>query len=209
MAFNSHKWIKSFKRSRAVSRKPVTELLKIAGKEVESMDTSGNDPEKWSIKYTDGSSEPYLKHIRDKNKIKVEAELPDEGFSDPNQMREAFIGPFVFGNTTKDDELKAMYDGALDGYANYKKGMVHPRSDYKRAYQAIEKLLKRRGIQVESFNEDSNIFSADDEQSWPSGPFGKKDDYADEAGSSYKRAKDWQIDKPGEDEATKGTGYKA
>lgn len=209
MAFNSHKWIKSFKRSRAVSRKPVTELLKIAGKEVESMDTSGNDPEKWSIKYTDGSKEPYLKHIRDKNKIKVEAELPDEGFSDPDQMREAFIGPFVFGNTTKDDELKAMYDGALDGYANYKKGMVHPRSDYKRAYQAIEKLLKRRGIQVESFNEDSNIFSADDEQSWPSGPFGKKDDYADEAGSSYKRSKDWQTDKPGEDEATKGTGYKA
>ena len=209
MSFNSHKWIKSFKRSRAVSRKPVTELLKIAGKEVESMDTSGNDPEKWSIKYTDGSKEPYLKHIRDKNKIKVEAELPDEGFSDPDQMREAFIGPFVFGNTTKDDELKAMYDGALDGYANYKKGMVHPRSDYKRAYQAIEKLLKRRGIQVESFNEDSNIFSADDEQSWPSGPFGKKDDYADEAGSSYKRSKDWQTDKPGEDEATKGTGYKA
>ena len=209
MAFNSHKWIKSFKRSRAVSRKPVTELLKIAGKEVESMDTSGNDPEKWSIKYTDGSKEPYLKHIRDKNKIKVEAELPDEGFSDPDQMREAFIGPFVFGNTTKDDELKAMYDGALDGYANYKKGMVHPRSDYKRAYQAIEKLLKRRGIQVESFNEDSNIFSADDEQSWPSGPFGKKDDYADEAGSSYKRSKDWQTDKPGEDEATKGPGYKA
>ena len=209
MSFNSHKWIKSFKRSRAVSRKPVTELLKIAGKEVESMDTSGNDPEKWSIKYTDGSKEPYLKHIRDKNKIKVEAKLPDEGFSDPDQMREAFIGPFVFGNTTKDDELKAMYDGALDGYANYKKGMVHPRSDYKRAYQAIEKLLKRRGIQVESFNEDSNIFSADDEQSWPSGPFGKKDDYADEAGSSYKRSKDWQTDKPGEDEATKGTGYKA
>ena len=208
MSFNSHKWIKSFKRSRAVSRKPVTELLKIAGKEVESMDTSGNDPEKWSIKYTDGSKEPYLKHIRDKNKIKVEAELPDEGFSDPDQMREAFIGPFVFGNTTKDDELKAMYDGALDGYANYKKGMVHPRSDYKRAYQAIEKLLKRRGIQVESFNEDSNIFSADDEQSWPSGPFGKKDDYADEAGSSYKRAKDWQIDRPGEDEDTEGTGYK-
>ena len=128
MSFNSHKWIKSFKRSRAVSRKPVTELLRIAGKEVESMDTEGNDPEKWSIKYTDGSEEPYLKHIRDKNKIKVE---------------------------------------------------------------------------------DTNIFSADDEQSWPSGPFGKKDDYADEAGSSYKRSKDWQTDKPGEDEATKGTGYKA
>jgi len=126
-----------------------------------------------------------------------------------NRMHEAFIGPFVFGNTTKVDELKAMYDGALDGYANYKKGMVHPRSDYKRAYQAIEKLLKRRGIQVESFNEDTNITSADDTQAWPSGPFGKKDDYADESPDSYERDKDWQTDKPGEDEATKGTGYKA
>ena len=57
--------------------------------------------------------------------------------------------------------------------------------------------------------DDQNIFSADDQEAWPSGPFGKKDDYADEAGSSYKRAKDWSIDKPGEDEATKGTGYKA
>ena len=55
--------------------------------------------------------------------------------------------------------------------------------------------------------ENSNIFSADDDQSWPSGPFGKKDDYADESGDSYKRAKDWQIDKPSDDESTKGTGY--
>ena len=55
--------------------------------------------------------------------------------------------------------------------------------------------------------ENSNIFSADDNQSWPSGPFGKKDDYADESGDSYKRAKDWQIDKPSDDESTKGTGY--
>ena len=56
---------------------------------------------------------------------------------------------------------------------------------------------------------DTNIFSADDEQDWPSGPFGKKDYYPDEAGSSYKRDKDWQPDKPGEDEDTKGTGYTA
>tara|TARA_R110000803_G_scaffold42850_5_gene91699 strand:+ start:44833 stop:46890 length:2058 start_codon:yes stop_codon:yes gene_type:complete len=69
-------------------------------------------------------------------------------------MNEAWIGPFVFGNTTKDDELKAMYNGALDGYANWKNGMVHPRADYKKAYQTIEKLLKRRGIQVESIKED-------------------------------------------------------
>ena len=55
MSFNSHKWIKSFKRSRAVSRQPVTEILKIAGKEVKTIDKEGDDPEKWSIIYTDGS----------------------------------------------------------------------------------------------------------------------------------------------------------
>ena len=55
---------------------------------------------------------------------------------------------------------------------------------------------------------DTNIFSADDDQAWPSGPFGKKDYYPDESGTSYKRAKDWETDKPGEDEDTKGTGYK-
>ena len=92
--FDSYKWIKAFKRSRAINRVH-------------------------------------------------EAKLPDKGFSDPDQMRE-----------------------------------------------------------------DDDIFSADDTQSWPSGPFGKKDDYADESGDSYKRAKDWSIDKPGEDEDTEGTGYK-
>jgi len=61
----------------------------------------------------------------------------------------------------------------------------------------------------DQMREDDNIFSADDEQAWPSGPFGKKDYYPDEAGSSYKRDKDWQPDKPGEDEDTKGTGYTA
>jgi hypothetical protein len=70
------------------------------------------------------------------------------------------------------------------------------------------KAFKRSRIINRIHEADTNIFSADDEQPWPSGPFGKKDDYADEAGSSYKRAKDWQIDKPGEDEDTEGTGYK-
>lgn len=55
---------------------------------------------------------------------------------------------------------------------------------------------------------DTNLFSADDEQAWPSGPFGKKDFYADESGDSYERDPDWEIDKPGEDEDTVDTGYK-
>jgi len=86
-------------------------------------------------------------------KIPFSSKKAEKGNLRAESVNEAWIGPFVFGNTTKDDELKAMYDGALDGYANWKSGTVHPRADYKKAYQAIEKLLKRRGIQVESINE--------------------------------------------------------
>ena len=64
-------------------------------------------------------------------------------------VTEAFIGPFVFNDRMSDDELKAMYNGALDGYANYSKGFQHSKSDYKRAYQEIEKILKKRGVNVD------------------------------------------------------------
>ena len=63
-------------------------------------------------------------------------------------VNEAFIGPFVFNDRMSDDELKAMYDGALDGYAYYAKGMQYPKSDYKKAYQEIEKILKKRGVNL-------------------------------------------------------------
>ena len=62
---------------------------------------------------------------------------------------EAFIGPFVFNDRMSDEELKAMYNGALDGYANYSKGFQHSKSDYKKAYQEIEKILKKRGVSVD------------------------------------------------------------
>ena len=62
---------------------------------------------------------------------------------------EAFIGPFVFNDKMSDDELLGMYNGALDGYANYSKGFQHSKSDYKRAYQEIEKILKKRGVNVD------------------------------------------------------------
>ena len=64
-------------------------------------------------------------------------------------VNEAFIGPFVFNDRMSDEELKAMYDGALDGYANYSKGFQHSKSNYKQAYQEIEKILKKRGVIVE------------------------------------------------------------
>lgn len=64
-------------------------------------------------------------------------------------VNEAFIGPFVFNDRMSDEELKAMYNGALDGYANYSKGFQHSKSDYKQAYQEIEKILKKRGVSVD------------------------------------------------------------
>jgi len=65
------------------------------------------------------------------------------------RIDEAFIGPFVFNDKMSDEELKAMYDGALDGYANHSKGFQHAKSKYKEAYQAIEKILKKRGVSVD------------------------------------------------------------
>ena len=67
----------------------------------------------------------------------------------PETVDEAFIGPFVFNDKMSDEELLGMYNGALDGYANYAKGMYYSKSDYKRAYQEIEKILKKRGVAVD------------------------------------------------------------
>ena len=69
-------------------------------------------------------------------------------YEDSIPLPEAFVGPFVFNDKMSDDELKAMYSGALDGYAYYAKGMQYPKSDYKKAYQEIEKILKKRGVVV-------------------------------------------------------------
>ena len=67
----------------------------------------------------------------------------------PETVDEAFIGPFVFNDKMSSEELMGMYKGALDGYANYAKGMYYAKSDYKRAYQEIEKILKKRGVAVD------------------------------------------------------------
>lgn len=67
----------------------------------------------------------------------------------PETVDEAFIGPFVFNDKMSDEELLGMYNGALDGYANYAKGMHYSKSDYKKAYQEIEKILKKRGVSVD------------------------------------------------------------
>ena len=67
----------------------------------------------------------------------------------PETVSEAFIGPYVFSDKMSDEELKAMYFSALDGYSYYQKGMHYAKSDYKKAYQEIEKILKKRGVSID------------------------------------------------------------
>lgn len=69
---------------------------------------------------------------------------------DAELVGEAWVGPFQFTDKMSDDELKKMYDEAVSGYANWQKGFEHPKSDYKKAYQEIAKILKKRGVVVES-----------------------------------------------------------
>jgi len=78
-------------------------------------------------------------------------------------INEALIGPFAISNSTPDDELIAMYHGALDGYANYKPGMKFKKSDYKLAYQTIEKILQKKGVA---------ITEADDPEAGEAAPYG-------------------------------------
>jgi len=78
----------------------------------------------------------------------------------PETVDEAFIGPFVFNDKMSSEELMGMYKGALDGYANYVRGMHYPKSDYKRAYQGIEKILKKRGVAVDETYQQTAITPA-------------------------------------------------
>ena len=78
-------------------------------------------------------------------------------------INETFIGPFVFNDSMSDEELKAMYQGALDGFAYWQKGFQYPKADYKKVYQEIEKILKKRGINVdESFINEAKTLTRDD-----------------------------------------------
>jgi hypothetical protein len=78
-------------------------------------------------------------------------------------LKEALIGPFAISNSTPDDELIAMYHGALDGFSNYKTGMKFKKSEYKLAYQTIEKILQKKGVA---------ITEADDPEAGEAAPYG-------------------------------------
>jgi hypothetical protein len=67
-------------------------------------------------------------------------------------FNEAYIGPFVFSDRSSDEELRQMHKDAVSGYAYWEKGLKYPKSDYKKAYQEIEKIAKKRGLALESVN---------------------------------------------------------
>ena len=75
-----------------------------------------------------------------------------------NEMS-GFIGPFHISDKKTDDELKAVYDKALDGYARHSRGMKYPKWVYKAAYVEAEKILKKRGVELEdSINEGTELY---------------------------------------------------
>jgi len=78
-------------------------------------------------------------------------------------LKEALIGPFAISASTPTEELQAMYQGALDGYSNYKAGMKFKKADYKLAYQTIEKILQKKGVA---------ITEADDPEAGEAAPYG-------------------------------------
>ena len=54
-----------------------------------------------------------------------------------------YIGPFVFSDRTDKEKLLDIVFSAVDGYSNYTKGMLYKKSEYKKAYQEAEKILKK------------------------------------------------------------------
>ena len=58
-------------------------------------------------------------------------------------LNEVFIGPFHFTDKTDKEKLLDIVFSAVDGYSNYTKGMLYKKSEYKKAYQEAEKILKK------------------------------------------------------------------
>ena len=118
-----------------------TRLIKFISKEFGKLDVNVTKTGGYTIdpsKLSDKEVEILLDYLRSQKYI-------IEQFID-----EAWVGPFQFNDKMSDDELKKMYDEALSGYANWQKGFEYPKSDYKKAYQEIEKILKKKGVVVES-----------------------------------------------------------
>lgn len=122
-------------------------------------------------------------------------------------VNEAWIGPFQFNDKMSDEELKKMYDDALNGYANWQKGLTHPKSDYKKAYQEIAKILKARGVKVdesveEALKSDSpnDVITIDLDMAWD--PADEK-----EAKAAFKKYK-IKVDGTGEPGTYEVTGKK-
>jgi hypothetical protein len=113
-------------------------------------------------------------------------------------VNEAWFGPFQFNDKMSDEELKTMYNDAVNGYAYWKKGLQYPKSDYKKAYQEIEKILKKRGVKVDEsainekeYSDEERKALADKGLALPDGSFPIKNlDDLKNAIQAYGRSKD-------------------
>ena len=70
----------------------------------------------------------------------MEDDAIEEYYPELLEGRLMWIGPFQFTEQMSDEKLKKMYDDAISGYAYWDKSYMYPKSDYKKAYQEIEKI---------------------------------------------------------------------
>jgi hypothetical protein len=65
-----------------------------------------------------------------------------------NEGRVEYIGPFVISDMMSDEELKQMHTDAVEGYANWQSGFYYKKADYRKAYETIEDIAKKRGLKL-------------------------------------------------------------
>lgn len=108
----------------------------------------------WDTEYNGGRAPKPAFDTKEIIDYAIKTGKKPDGSKMEESVNEAWVGPFQFNDKMSDDVLKKMYDDALNGYANWQRGFEYPKSDYKKAYQEIEKILKKRGVKVdESLNE--------------------------------------------------------
>ena len=129
-------------KSEVISR--LADFFRVSPYALSKFNFDGTDDIKELTKALNSTSDQGTKLYYD---TAIKAAKRDLGIQE-SVLKEALIGPFAISTSTPTDELQAMYQGALDGYSNYKTGMKFKKSEYKLAYQTIEKLLKKKGVAI-------------------------------------------------------------
>lgn len=144
-------------KSEVISR--LADFFRVSPYALSKFNFDGTDDIKELTKALNSTSDQGTKLYYD---TAIKAAKRDLGIQE-SVLKEALIGPFAISASTPDDELIAMYHAALDGFANYKTGMYFKKSEYKLAYQTIEKILQKKGVA---------ITEADDPEAGEAAPYG-------------------------------------